>query len=348
MARMVFCLPHRVKYRVRKLRRSTRDKGVAMRCQIVLLAGKGCRTRPGIAESVGCSVSWVDRVLARFREHGEMGLLDRREDNGSVKLDERFLAMLYDVVDQSPQDFGYPRPTWTQELLVKVMARQTGVQVHVGTMSRALKQIGARHGRPKPMVGCPWSPRAKNQRILMIRRAIGDLPPNQAAVYLDEVDIHLNPKIGPDWMNRGKQKQVMTPGQNAKRYLCGALDGGSGRLEYVAGDRKNSLLFIAMLQKLLKIYATAKVIHVVLDNFKIHDSKQVRAWLEEHGTRFRLHFLPPYCPDDNRIERVWEDLHANVTRNHCWGTIEELMKQVIAWVVRRNHSLIGSRGKKAA
>ena len=235
MARMVFCLPHRVKYRVRKLRRSTRDKGVAMRCQIVLLAGKGCRTRPGIAESVGCSVSWVDRVLARFREHGEMGLLDRREDNGSVKLDERFLAMLYDVVDQSPQDFGYPRPTWTQELLVKVMARQTGVQVHVGTMSRALKQIGARHGRPKPMVGCPWSPRAKNQRILMIRRAIGDLPPNQAAVYLDEVDIHLNPKIGPDWMNRGKQKQVMTPGQNAKRYLCGALDGGSGRLEYVAG-----------------------------------------------------------------------------------------------------------------
>ena len=87
---------------------------------------------------------------------------------------------------------------------------------------------------------------------------------------------------------------------------------------------------------------------MVLDNFKIHDSKQVRAWLEEHGTRFRLNFLPPYCPDDNRIERVWEDLHANVTRNHCWGTIEELMKQVIAWVVRRNHSLIGSRGKKAA
>ena len=65
-----------------------------------------------------------------------------------------------------------------------------------------------------------------------------------------------------------------------------------------------ALLFIAMLQKLLKVYATAKVIHVVLDNFKIHDSKQVRTWLEEHGARFRLHFLPPYCPDDNKIERA--------------------------------------------
>jgi transposase len=29
-----------------------------------------------------------------------------------------------------------------------------------------------------------------------------------------------------------------------------------------------------------------------------------------------LHFLPPYCPDDNRIERLWKDLHDNVTRNH--------------------------------
>ena len=29
-----------------------------------------------------------------------------------------------------------------------------------------------------------------------------------------------------------------------------------------------------------------------------------------------LHFLPPYCPDHNRIERLWKDLHDNVTRNH--------------------------------
>jgi transposase len=345
---MVLHLSRRVKDRVRKLRRSTRDKGVAMRCQIVLLADKSGCTRSYIAESVGCSVSWVNRVLARFRDHGEVGLVDRREDNGTVKLDDPFLATLYEVVDQSPQDFGYPRPTWTLELLVKVMAGETGVRVHVGTMSRALKRIGARHGRPKPVVGCPWSRRAKSRRISMIRQAIGDLPPEQAGVYLDEVDIHLNPRIGPDWMNRGKQKQVMTPGQNAKRYLCGALDAGSGRLEYVAGERKNSLLFIAMLQKLLRVYPTAKVIHVVLDNFKIHASKQVQRWLAEHGVRLRLHFLPPYCPDENKIERTWQDLHANVTRNHCCGTIEDLMKQATAWAAQRNRGLNKSQRKKAA
>ena len=66
-------------------------------------------------------------------------------------------------------------------------------------------------------------------------------------------------------------------------------------------------MFIDLLKKLLAAFADkAVVIHVILDNFAIHSSRQTRAWLAERGRRIRLHFLPPYCPDDNRIERkVW-------------------------------------------
>src|ERR1700722_16674681 len=91
-------------------------------------------------------------------------------------------------------------------------------------------------------------------RLPQIRRAIDAVTDKKACVYLDEVDIHLNPKIGPDWMNRGTQKEVETPGQNAKRYICVALDIGSGCIEYVAGERKNCQLFLAMLQRLLQVY----------------------------------------------------------------------------------------------
>jgi transposase len=62
---------------------------------------------------------------------------------------------------------------------------------------------------------------------------------------------------------------------------------------------------------------------VILDNYQIHCSRQTRAWLAEFGKRIWLHFLPPYYPDDNRIERkVWRELHANLTRNHDFRTIE--------------------------
>jgi transposase len=334
--KIVVRLEHRVKLTLRSMRRGTRDKGLAVRCQIVLLAAKG-RRRANIAEGLGCSVSWVNRVVARFADHGVAGLLDRREDNGQEKLDEWFLATLHDVVDGSPQDHGYPRPTWTRELLCKVMHLLTGVKVHPGTMSRALRRIGARLGRPRPTVGCPWPKARRNRRLAKIKRTLAALPKGQVAVWLDEVDVHLNPKIGLDWMNRGTQKQVITPGNNVKRYLCGAMDADSGLLTWVRTGRKNSLLAVAMLRKLAEeTYPNAKVIHVVLDNFSIHDSKITRAAVAALGGRVKLHFLPPYCPQANRIERVWLDLHANVTRNHRCLDIDELMRNVSYYLAARN------------
>jgi transposase len=346
MARMVVRVRGRVKRELRKLRQKTTDVGLAMRCQIVLLWSETERWFD-IANAVGCSFSWVGRVVRRFRDHGVAGLHDRREDNGQTKLDEQYLAALYDIVDRQPLDFGYPRPTWTQELLAKVMEDLTQVKVHPGTMSRALKTIGARLGRPKPVVGCPWSNIAKGRRLAAIRRAVEGLTAKEVAVYLDEVDIHLNPKIGPDWMNRGKQKEVMTPGQNVKRYMCGALNAQTRRIEYVAAEKKNSLLFLATLERLLKTYPDASTIHVVLDNFRIHSSKQVQAWMRQKGHRIRLHFLPPYCPDHNKIERKWRDLHAAVTRNHRCKTIEELMENVERWLKERNREC-GRKSNKIA
>jgi transposase len=334
--KIVLRLERRVKLTLRRMRRDTRDKGLADRCQIVLLVAKG-RRRADVAQSVGRSVSWVNRVVARFRDHGAAGLLDRREDNGQTKLDEWFLSTLYDVVDGSPQDHGYPRPMWTRELLCKVMFQLTGVSVHPATLSRALQQIGARLGRPRPTVGCPWPRRRRNKRLAEVEQTLEALGPGEVAVYLDEVDVHLNPKIGLDWMNRGTQKQVLTPGNNVKRYLCGALDARTGLLTWVRARRKDSLLVVAMLKKLAEeTYPDAKVIHVVLDNFSIHDSKITRAAVAQLGGRVKLHFLPPYCPQGNKIERVWLDLHANVTRNHRCGDMDELMRNVSRHLAARN------------
>ena len=176
---------------------------------------------------------------------------------------------------------------------------------------------------------------------------LGSLPRGQVAVYEDEVDIHLNPKIGLDWMVRGQQKEVVTPGQNVKRYLAGALDVRTGLLTWVEGERKASALFIALVQRLLTYYRKAVVIHVVLDNYRIHDSKITQAALRDFGGRIRLHFLPPYCPKHNKIERVWEDLHANVTRNHTCPDMEKLMTEVREYLWRRNRILAGIERRRA-
>jgi transposase len=331
-----------VKQKLCQQLRRCRIASVRLRYLMIINVLNG-RSARQTGEVLGVHNTTVYRVAGRFRNHGEWGLWDAREDNGETKLDEEFLRVLYWVVRATPQQYGWRRPTWTRELLVETLVRETGVRVHVTTMSRALALVKARRGRPRPTVACPWGKAAKTRRLNRIRQLLAGLPRRHVAVYEDEVDIHLNPKIGLDWMVQGCQKEVPTPGQNVKRYLAGALDARNGRLSWVEGDRKTSSLFIALLEHLLVRYPEAPVIHVILDNYRIHDSKITRAALAGFGERIQLHFLPPYCPNDNKIERVWQDLHANVTRNHSCPDMRTLMQDVRYYLRKRNRKTIINR-----
>ena len=314
-----------------------RDAELHTRYLIVIHLLEG-QTVTWIARSLKISRNTVYRTQRRYETEGEAGLFDRRSDNGERKVTEEFLEQLVEVVAGDPQQYGWKRPTWTRELLISTMARLTGISIAPSTMSQALRQIGARRGRPKPTVACPWPKAEKEQRLEEIRTMIANLPADEIAVYEDEIDIHLNPKIGQDWMLRGQQKEVPTPGQNQKRYLAGAQDVRTGELIYVAGDRKNTMLFVFMLWELVQRYPHARKIHVILDNFSIHTTKLIESCLQTPvGRRLVLHFLPPYCPDHNRIERTWQNVHANVTRNHKCATMKDLMHNVRSYIRTRNN-----------
>ncbi len=141
----------------------------------------------------------------------------------------------------------------------------------------------------------------------------------------------------------------MTPGKNQKRYLAGALNAKTGQLNWVEWNKKDSDLFILQLWQLAKRdYPDAKCIHIILDNFCIHDSQRTKLALAALENRVTLHFLPPYCPDHNRIERVWKDLHDNVTRNHRCRTMDELMQEVRAYLEIRKNAMRHEYAKKAA
>lgn len=324
---------------VRGKARNCPEAVVRDRCKIIvsLVAGNS----PTTMANSGCfSSSQVYRIAHRFVEQGICGLADGREDNGDTKADEYFQSVLLEVIgESSPREHGYRRPTWTQELLVLVMAKKTGVHVSRTTMSRVLKRLKIRLGRPKPIVGCPWKKRRRLRRIKELERLVSSVPASDVVVYADEVDVHLNPKIGADWMLCGTQKTVLTPGKNEKRYLAGALNARTGRLTWVEADRKDSDLFIRQLWQLAKDYPRARCIHIILDNYKIHSSHRTKLALAALGSRVKLHFLPPYCPDHNRIERTWKDLHDNVTRNHTCRNMKQLMREVNNYLAAKDQQL---------
>ena len=139
---------------MQSLSRGSPEAVLRCRCQVItgLVQGKSPKT---IAAGGLCSASQVYRVAHRFVEQGLAGLADRREDNGQDKVTETYESELLSVLAGSPRDHGYLRPTWTQELLALVLAARTGIGVSVSTMSRLLKRLGVRLGRPNR----PWAVR---------------------------------------------------------------------------------------------------------------------------------------------------------------------------------------------
>lgn len=320
--------------RIQKLDRRSAGADQRIRCRVVLKVATGLSCNAA-ARELGCAPSTAVRIVARFHTAGEAALLDRRNENGLRKIDADLRGGICDILTGTPEDYGFLRPTWTLEILRRVVETVLRVVLSLGSLWSLLRKIGARWGRPRPIVACPWRTRRRQRRIAVLKQLAASATDDHVVVFADEVDIHLNPKIGPDWMLPGTQRLVLTPGNNEKRYLAGAFEPLNNRLVYVEGDRKASWLFLNLLRALLKAYDHATMIHVILDNYAVHKSRVTQAWLAEFSDRLRLHFLPPYCPNENRIERIWLDLHANVTRNHRQRTIDALLDRVHGYLTER-------------
>ncbi len=308
-----------------RIGRKSGDPETALRFLAIARLALGRSSRQ-VAAELDLACSTVVRAARRFVEEGAPGLYDKRRGNGRPKVDGAFRRRVRELLGRTPENFGWFRPTWTRELLCLQMQREGWAFVAVCTMGRALAHVGARLGTPKPIVLCHWPRDARLRRLATIRRLEANASAKEPVLYSDEVDIHLNPRIGRDWMLRGQQRRVLTPGKNEKFYLAGALDVRTGVLHTTGAAKKSAALFCELLRLLAARYRRARAIHLIVDNYGVHSAHATQRVLRELGGPIVLHFLPPYCPDANRIERVWQDLHANVTRNHRCKTMKRLLE----------------------
>ena len=130
---------------------------------------------------------------------------------------------------------------------------------------------------------------------------------------------------------RGEQVGIPTPGHNLKHYLAGALNAHTGRVVWTEHPRKNSVLFIRLLELLHRTYRGARELVLILDNYIIHKSEAVRRWLAAHP-KFTLVFQPTDSPWVNQIERLWKTMHDTITRNHRCTTFRELALRIIRFL----------------
>ncbi len=139
---------------LRRLDRKTRDAELRVRCRVLLKVAAG-KSRNAAAREVGCVPSTAIRILARFEAHGEAALMDGRSENGRPKVDD-VRAGICQILEQSPPDFGFPRPTWTLELLAR------GARMENGFATKWRRESGQRRRKS------PWCSKESGSRCELL------------------------------------------------------------------------------------------------------------------------------------------------------------------------------------
>ena len=213
--------------------------------------------------------STIYRVAARFREQGELGLFDRREDNGCLKLDEAYLDALYWAVLKQPHSYGWRRPTWTRELLVKTMVRQTGVR------------RPRRHDEPSlASSGCPaWTPATggalpvgggrENTAFEHHSPAVGHFAGQRSRLVWRRGGhpFESQDRLGLDVA--GLAKAGGDAGAKRETLLGRGVGCADGLVVLGGGQAKKQRFFVALLAKLVNRYPKARLIHLIVDNYRI-------------------------------------------------------------------------------
>jgi putative transposase len=313
--------------------RSGNGGRVVHRAQILLLLADGLAYRE-VRRVVFCSFDLISECVQRFRAGGVAGVLDQGPKPVNVPL---WLARVAQwLLTRTPRDFGYFRSRWSCQTLAEVLAWETGERMSSETIRRGLERLGFVWRRPRPVVG-PVDPEFE-RKLAAIRDLIARLLADETVVFQDEVDVHLNPKIGSAWMVRGHQSEVITPGNNQKRHVAGSLHWRTGTLLVSPpGRKRNAKLFVAHLDDLRQRLRGYRKIHVICDNATFHGSRLVQEYLYRWRGRIELHFLPKYAPETNPIERVWWRMHEEITRNHRCQTLDELLNEVYTWFQTQEH-----------
>lgn len=149
---------------------------------------------------------------------------------------------------------------------------------------------------------------------------LNSLADNEAVLFADAVHPTHAARPAGCWAPKQEKLAIEQTSGRQRINIHGAIDLETGQTRMIEALTIDAASTIRLLESIEALYPMLVLIHVFLDNARYHHAKLVREWLAQPGRRIKLHFIPPYCPHLNPIERLWGVMHKNVTHNKCYAT----------------------------
>ena len=134
----------------------------------------------------------------------------------------------------------------------------------------------------------------------------------EVLLHMDSCHPTMNLKTVCGWMKPQKPHKLICRASSTRVNIAGALNLSTMETltsQYKTIDTETIVLFLAEIRQ----HYQNKTIHIVLDNGRYHKTQEVFQYCIENN--IKLHFLPPYSPNLNPIERVWKVMNRYARNN---------------------------------
>jgi transposase len=232
---------------------------------------------------------------------------------------------------------------WTRRMIRVLIVRKYGIKLSLPSIGRLLAQLGL--SCQKPLF------RAFQQNPSLVERWLKREYPRikaraerlRAEIYFeDEAGVRSTSHSGRTWAPVGQTPVVRVTGARFGFNIISAVTPkGSMRFMVVKG-RVGAKEFCEFLRRLM--HNAQRIIFLVVDGHPAHKAGRVRKLVHSYRGRLQLFFLPPYSPELNPVEQVWNDLKNNALGRSLVLDADDLAAKAISHLmsVQRNPAKIRS------
>lgn len=286
--------------------RKCRDRRVCDRIRCVLLSAQGWSAAV-IAQSQLIHETTVLRHIADYLGDGKLA----PKNGGSQEhlSSEQSAELKQHLTDNT---------LVTTTSIVAHVKERYNVCYSIPGMNKWLHRNGFSYKKP---TGVPHKFDAEKQQQFVkkyaeLKQSAGN---NVPILFMDAVHPTQSTKLSYGWLRKGEKKAVETTGSRTRLNIIGALNlndiAATITREYPTINAENICRFFIAIRE---TYPLSQKVCLILDGAPYHRTQQVKDWA--YVMNIELHYLPPYSPNLNPIERLWKVMNEHARNNSYFAT----------------------------
>lgn len=287
---------------------------IRAKCQAVIMRSKRIPC-VDIAEIVSRDERSITRWCKDFHMRRLASIFTGHEENQNAgKLTKEQKQEIKDALAKPPSEYGIPKEFWDVPSLKEYVSAAFDVVYESDQSYHFLLAFSNLSFKYPDTFDRRRDEELIQQRMQEIRQEIAPFlkDPSWEVFASDEVRIELEAITRRAWLKKGERTIVKVNRKREAQSYIGFLNQKSWVCRVYEMPWQNQDEVLKAFEEFLKLYPR-KQICIIWDNAGFHKGQKIREALKQEGLLARVHLIPmpPYAPDHNPIEHVWNEAKGN-------------------------------------